>query len=492
MDPENAGQDWSYYFVPQGGQEGMVNLELPQMYPYLTPGINQSLNQQHGSVAPSPAFSNALDRQQYYGSASAYSHQPVFVPKIHSLPQAPYGYIPQTSIPSIAPHPALGAPKQRHSIPAPTFMPSHGGIPGSHIGAPAASPSPINGVPPHIDQQSHVIRQYFNHPHHQHHPHHRHQASAGGITKFGNVATGPRPLPVRNPPEVRRPELLHPQPTRPQPIRTGPLRSKPPQPETKQPETKLPEATEPEITKPEVEQPVVKQPQVEQTKADQSDDDEEIVIPIPDLPYNMGYIWAECRRMSADEKKRNAKKAKEEAARKAQEQTTVISVSPELPQEQPTHINPALLVKDVQPTAQPAQPTPIPQPVQPTQLTRLTQPTQPAQPTQPTQAPQPMQAAPYPQATSYNQIAIHIGTISHDRYVFDVFATKKQHGQSIEFRLAPCGATLAEIRRGPVTRFEKIDRNPYFKNLGRDETIIWVKHILSMVPGRNDELIRWS
>ncbi|KAI2463916.1 hypothetical protein F4781DRAFT_414790 [Annulohypoxylon bovei var. microspora] len=159
----------------------------------------------------------------------------------------------------------------------------------------------------------------------------------------------------------------------------------------------------------------------------------------PSLPYGLDKIWAENRRMSAEAKRIEAEKKEQEAEREAQNQ-------------------PAQMARPVVRAA--------PSPAKPAKSTRQTNPE--------------------------SQGAIHVGTTNQQQSIVDVYAVKKQRGQTIEFKAAPCGSTLDQIHEGDVIRFEKIRLNVYFENMNKSQVGIWVIQLLTTVPGRNDEIIRWS
>ncbi|XDG05150.1 hypothetical protein ABKA04_004765 [Annulohypoxylon sp. FPYF3050] len=303
------------------------------------------------------------------------------------------------------------------------------------------------------------------------------KASGGAITKFGSIANGPRPNSI-----IQAPEKTE---------------AKQPEPEPEQAKVEEREAERLESKQPEAKQEEVQRTEVRQTENNQH---EEVV---PNLPYNLGYIWLENRRMSAEKKEREAKIG-EEAERMAPSQPLVLS--PELLPEEPT-IDPKELMIDTTKTTQNAQdiqatqqnqladsgePPQTTQTAQAPEVAQITQPTHTTQTVSIIQSPMPLtQAARYTHHLPYNQAAVHVGTTQRNRKVCDVYAIRRQR-QHIEFRAASCGSTLDEIHAGPHVRFDKIELNPYFSDMPKEQISLWVNHLPEVVPGRNDEVMRWS
>lgn len=303
-------------------------------------------------------------------------------------------------------------------------------------------------------------------------------ASGGAITKFGSIANGPRPNSI-----IQAPEKT----------------------EAKQPEPEQAKVEEREAERLESKQPETKQEEIQQTEGQQTQNNQQGVQQheevVPNLPYNLGYIWLENRRMSAEKKEREAKKIEEEGERMAPSQPLVLS--PELLPEEPTIDPKELMINTTQTTQsihatrhnQLADSGEPPQTTQTSQVPEVAQTTQPTHTTQTVsiiQSPLPLtQAARYTHHLPHNHTAVHVGTTQRNRKVCDVYAIRRQR-QHIEFRAAPCGSTLDEIHAGPHVRFDKIELNPYFSDMPKEQISLWVNHLPEIVPGRNDEVMRWS
>ncbi|KAI1207611.1 uncharacterized protein F4807DRAFT_462420 [Annulohypoxylon truncatum] len=483
----NDGRGGAYY-VPQ--QENVSDFDF---LTYNGAPIGQvpgyQYHYQYGNVTPYYQYPHAVAPQLFQRQ-----HQPITNP-----------YLPQSSINGYPPYPVPSPPVSNGSIPSPmgAFTPNYQAAPSPHIREPPA-PNPIRhdipppAFPPHQNQ----------HRHYQRHQQPR-QASGGRVTKFGGIANGPRPNKViqvpkqseTKQPEVAQPEVTQPEVTQPEVIQPQVIQPEVIQPETTQPQTIQPEAIQPEViqakvVQDEVNQPQAKQPEFQNPEIDLSkipDDDLEF---LPNLPFNMGHIWRATRRMAFEQKQKEAMEALEEAESQTLLESDVINLPPTSPRVSPPErltIDPAKLMLNAPQTAQITQ---NPQPSEPSQTMEPVQTTQTIENMQAAEAAEASQASSqdvsFTHQLSFNRIAVNIGTINQDHRVVDVYAMKRQYGQNIEFRLAPCGSTLAEIRAGGIVRFEKIELNNYFKDLSKTHVTILVKQLLAIVPGQNDDLLRWS
>ncbi|KAI1085935.1 hypothetical protein F5B19DRAFT_502783 [Rostrohypoxylon terebratum] len=441
---------------------------LPQFSHYLYPYGRSNLDLMRDSMAPisqPPHFQPGMDIPPYpFYHPTPYMS--IVAPDLPSMVNHQYSppFTPNYS-PHYTPRPS------RPQIPS-TIVPGVENAiePGSHVRESPAIDLTRPGIPTH----THPLRQTHAHnciPYH---------ASGGAVTKFGSIANGPRPNSISQAP--KQPKTKHPELEK----------AKVEHIKANQPESKQPEAT-----KPEAKQAEVQRAEVQQTENKKEGDQQEEEV-VPDLPYNLGHIWLENRRMSAKREMREAKELAEKAERTtpsqpSTDQSTTVPTEPTANTLQTTESTQDTHLTQSDPSTEYIEPwkLTLTRPAQVTEVAQVTQPTPTTQPSPFIQGPLPLTQAPrYTHNLPNSQAAVHVGTVQKDRTIHDVYAIRKQR-QHVEFRAAPCGSTLDEIHAGPHVRFDKIDLSPYFNNMTKDQISLWVNYLPDIVPGRNDELMRW-
>ncbi|KAI0165254.1 hypothetical protein GGR52DRAFT_575345 [Hypoxylon sp. FL1284] len=102
-------------------------------------------------------------------------------------------------------------------------------------------------------------------------------------------------------------------------------------------------------------------------------------------------------------------------------------------------------------------------------------------------------AAPVPNARLRAQ-AVHVGRPAAPpgggSSVWGV--RQRQHSAAVEFRIAPDGAAPAAIRAGPRVPFARVRLNAYFRGMTEPQAELWIRQLLTTVPGKNDCVLKWD
>ncbi|KAI0836935.1 hypothetical protein F5Y06DRAFT_272615 [Hypoxylon sp. FL0890] len=89
--------------------------------------------------------------------------------------------------------------------------------------------------------------------------------------------------------------------------------------------------------------------------------------------------------------------------------------------------------------------------------------------------------------------AIHVGTaISENSPFAGVYAVRRQCNPNIEYRMARDSSPLEDIGQGPLVEFQNIRLNQYFQNMSESQIELWVRHLLATVPGTNNTVMKWT
>ncbi|KAI1385427.1 uncharacterized protein F4822DRAFT_445374 [Hypoxylon trugodes] len=73
-----------------------------------------------------------------------------------------------------------------------------------------------------------------------------------------------------------------------------------------------------------------------------------------------------------------------------------------------------------------------------------------------------------------------------------VFAMRPEGSRDVLFKIAKDGSSIDEIHQGYPIKWEDVRVHAYFQGMSEFVADHWIRHLLAMVPGVNDSIMKWT